>query len=107
MKVFRAARAVTAATATIIMSASIAMPARADRDHDRAERAIHRDIANIDRDQHKLNDLLRKREDQKYREDYRGMHRTERDIDHVRMDLRRDHDNLSADKRAADAYRRY
>ncbi len=97
----------TVAAATIVLAAGIATPAHADRDYDRAQRAVRHDISNIDRDQHKLNDLLRKRDDQRYREDYRGAHRTERDIDHARLDLRRDRDNLNADKRAVDAYRRY
>lgn len=79
-------------------------PARADRDYDRALRAVHHDLDVINRDQKHLDDLTRKADDQRYRHDWRAAHRTEDQIDRARLDLRRDRDNLRVDQRALDNY---
>jgi len=82
-------------------------PARADRGYDRALRQVHHDNDVIDRDQRHLDDLNRKADDQRYRRDWRGLHRTEEQIDHAKLDLRRDRENLRIDQEALNHYRRW
>jgi hypothetical protein len=96
----------TGSLGALLVSCVGLTPARADRDYDRALRAVHHDLDVINRDQKHIDDLSRKADDQRYHHDWRGVRRTEDQIDRARTDLRRDRENLRADQRALDNYGR-
>ena len=82
------------------------VPSFADGTFDRLDRAVRRDLDSVRRDETRLHDLNRKRGDQRYRGDWRGVRDTDKNMDHVRLDLQRDRDLLRLDQHELDRYQR-
>ena len=81
-------------------------PSFADGTFDRLDRAVRHDLDAVRRDETRLHDLGRKRADQRYRGDWRGVRDTDKNMDHARLDLQRDRDLLRLDQRELDRYQR-
>jgi hypothetical protein len=77
-------------------------PARADR-FDAIQRAVHRDLDNIHRDEVRVQNLTIKRDAQRDHGDWRGVRNSDRQLRRANLDLRHDQDVLGADQRALDA----
>lgn len=90
---------------TMLLGVAATMPANAST-FDRLQGNVRHDVDRISRDQRHLQDLRRKRDDQRYRGDWKGVRHTENDIANARLDLQHDRDLLRADQFALDRYSR-